>query len=130
MKRFSIFCMILFLALSGNYLYSQEGTKFESIQITDAKLGKNVTDRVIVDEDSTFDINSKVFLWLKVESAVNETLTILWKHESIAYETKLAIGGSPWRTWAVKTVFKTGDWSVSVTDATGNVLKELTFTVK
>lgn len=130
MKRFSILCVILLLAISGNYLFAQEETKSEGIQIIDAKLGKNVKDRVIVDEDSTFDINSKVFLWLKVKNAVNETLTILWKHESTAYETKLAIGGSPWRTWAVKTVFKTGEWSVSVTDASGNVLKELTFTVK
>ncbi|MFH2004705.1 MAG: DUF2914 domain-containing protein [Bacteroidota bacterium] len=130
MKRFSILCVILLLAISGNYLFAQEETKSEGIQIIDAKLGKDVKERMIVDEDSTFEINSKVFLWLKVVNSTNETLTVLWKHGSLAYETKLAIGGSPWRTWAVKTVFKTGEWSVSVTDASGNVLKELTFTVK
>jgi len=40
------------------------------------------------------------------------------------------VGGNPWRTWSSKTAFKAGDWTVTVTDAGGNTLKELKFTVQ
>ena len=42
----------------------------------------------------------------------------------------LKVAGNPWRTWSNKTAWKAGDWTVTVTDAGGQVLKELTFKVQ
>ncbi len=123
----TVFCLIIF----SSFLSAQESeVKSKEIQIVDAKLGKDVKDRVLVDEDSTFALNSKVFLWLKVSGATSETLTITWKQGEKSYTTTLNIGGSPWRTWANKTLAIAGDWTVTVTDASGNVLKEMTFKVQ
>jgi len=123
----TIFCTILF----GSLLTAQKNeVKSKDIQIVDAKLGKDVKDRVLIDEDSTFSLNSKVFLWFKVTGATSEILTITWKQGEKSYTTPLNIGGSPWRTWANKTLAIAGDWAVTVTDASGNVLKEITFKVQ
>ena len=123
----TVFCLIVF----SSFLSAQESeVKSKDIQIVDAKLGKDVKDRVLVDENSTFALNSKVFLWLKVTGATSETLTITWKQGEKSYTTVLNIGGSPWRTWANKTLAKTGDWTVTITDAAGNVLKEMSFKVQ
>jgi len=123
----TVFCLIVF----SSFLSAQESeVKSKDIQIVDVKLGKDVKDRVLVDEDSTFALNMKVFLWLKVTGATSETLTITWKQGEKSYTTTLNIGGSPWRTWANKTLAKAGDWTVTITDASGNVLKEMSFKVQ
>jgi len=123
----TVFCLIVF----SSFLSAQESeVKSKDIQIVDVKLGKDVKDRVLVDEDSTFALNMKVFLWLKVTGATSETLTITWKQDEKSYTTALNIGGSPWRTWANKTLAKAGDWTVTITDASGNVLKEMSFKVQ
>jgi len=123
----TVFCLIVF----SSFLSAQESeVKSKDIQIVDVKLGKDVKDRVLVDEDSTFALNMKVFLWLKVTGATTETLTINWKQGEKSYTTTLNIGGSPWRTWANKTLAIAGNWTVTVTDASGNVLKEMTFKVQ
>ena len=123
----TVFCLIVF----SSFLSAQESeVKSKDIQIVDVKLGKDVKDRVLVDEDSTFALNMKVFLWLKVTGATSEKLTITWKQGEKSYTTTLNIGGSPWRTWANKTLAKAGDWTVTITDASGNVLKEMSFKVQ
>ena len=85
---------------------------------------------MITTEDSVFTVNEKVYLWMKVEGGPADSLTVTWKHGDDTYETKLNIGGSPWRTWAYKTAWLAGDWSVTVTSPAGEVLKEMQFTVK
>jgi hypothetical protein len=127
---FSILVVILGVVFSTNPIQAQTETKAATIQIVDAKLGTDVKDRTIVDENTTFPLNSKVFVWLKIAGAVSETITVKWANGDLTHETQLSIGGSPWRTWANKTVAKTGDWTVTVTDGSGNVLKELTFKVQ
>jgi C1A family cysteine protease len=63
-------------------------------------------------------------LWLKVEDAEGETLTVTWKINDQAYPATLNIGGTPWRTWATKTLHIAGEWTVTVTDAAGAALNE------
>ncbi len=130
MKALTYAAVAIFLAWGATTLRAQEESKPEGIHIADAKLGKDVKERAIVDEDSTFDVNSKVFLWMKTTGGANDSVTVTWKTGDFSYATTLPIGGSPWRTWASKTVSKAGDWTVTVTDASGSVLKELTFSVK
>jgi hypothetical protein len=100
------------------------------IQVLDAKVGTEIQDKEITGEGSSFTVGAKVWFWLKVKGAANESLTITWKCGDFSKESKLAIGGSPYRTWTAKNVAKAGDWTVTVSDASGNALKELKFTVK
>jgi hypothetical protein len=101
-----------------------------SLKVEEAVLGTGVEDRMIVGEAKEFMLNEKVYLWLKVAGGPAEDLTVTWKSGGMSYDTKLNIGGSPWRTWAYKTAAFTGAWTVTVTDASGKLLQELTFTVK
>ena len=99
------------------------------LQVTDAKLGKGVENREIKDEATTFAVGDKVFLWLKVTGGPGD-LKVNWKLGDNTDSVSLSVGGSPWRTWSSKTVGKAGSWTVTVTDASGASLKELTFTVQ
>jgi hypothetical protein len=101
-----------------------------AITVLEAKLGTDVKDREVTGEDSSFTVGAKVWFWFKVKGAANDSLTVIWKCGNFTKELKLAVGGSPFRTWAAKTVAKAGDWTVTVSDASGNALKELKFTVK
>ncbi len=101
-----------------------------AIQVTDAKLGKDVQERQVVDETAEFALNDKVYLWLKVTGAAGETLKVTWKTGEHTYSSELAVGGSPWRTWCYKTAALAGDWSVAVADSKGNILKEMNFKTK
>jgi len=126
--RVALFMLVLILALAAipsTVTARQEGT----ISVVDSKLGTDVQNRTIVGEDSTFALNSKVFLWLKIAGGNAETIKVTWKHESFTRETELTIGGDPWRTWANKNLTATGEWSVTVTDSKGTVLVEKKFTV-
>lgn len=101
-----------------------------SAQVSEAKLGKAVVDRQIADETATFATGEKAFLWLKVEDAEGEVLTVTWAVNGLTFPVELNIGGSPWRTWASKTLHIAGDWTATVTDSAGNKLNETRLTVK
>ena len=98
--------------------------------VTDAKLGRNVVDREISDETTTFAVGEKAYLWLRVEGGTGETLTVVWKINDLEFPVDLSIGGSPWRTWATKTLHIAGDWRVTVSDAAGNTLNEASLKVE
>jgi len=100
-----------------------------SLQVAEAKLGKGVQDRKITEEATSFAVNDKVYLWLKVAGGPAE-LKVNWKVDDQTDSVPLKIGGNPWRTWSTKTAYKAGDWTVTVTDAGGQVLKEMKFTVQ
>jgi hypothetical protein len=98
--------------------------------VTDAKLGRNVVDREVTDETTTFAVGEKAYLWLRVEGGTDETLTVVWKINDLEFPVDLRIGGSPWRTWSTKTLHLPGEWTVTVTDAAGNILNKSTLTVQ
>jgi len=101
-----------------------------SIAVADAKLCKDIKERTASDEDSVFAANAKAFLWLKITGGASDSITVTWKHGEHSFQTVLAVGSDPWRTWASKTVSATGDWTVTVTDMQGSVLKEVNFKVQ
>jgi hypothetical protein len=103
---------------------------FPAGKVMEAKLGKSIVDRKIADETTTFVPGEKAYLWLKVEDAAGETLTVTWKINDQAFPATLTIGGSPWRTWASKTLHIAGEWTVTVTDAAGTTLSESALSVK
>jgi hypothetical protein len=85
---------------------------------------------MITDETTTFAPGERAYLWLKVEDASGETLTVTWKINDQSYPATLNIGGSPWRTWASKTLHLAGEWTVTVSDSAGATLSESKLTVK
>ena len=133
MKYFFAACLILFICtslLQVSLRAQEKEVAPPSAQIIEAKLGTNVQDRQLTGEDSTFTLNTKVYLWLKVIGGVSETLTVTWKHGERSYSAAINIGGSPWRTWVYKTAAIAGEWTVSVADSKGTVLREMSFKVQ
>ena len=122
MKKLLVLCAMLALLVPA--------LAFPAGKVAEAKLGKGVVDRMIADETATFATGEKAFLWLKVEDAAGESLTVTWQVDGQTYPATLAIGGTPWRTWASKTLHIAGEWTVTVTDAAGVTLNETKFTVK
>ena len=122
MKKFLALCALLALLVPALALPAGK--------VAEAKLGKSIVDRKIADETTAFAAGEKAYLWLKVEDAASEVLTVTWKINDQAYPATLNIGGTPWRTWANKTLHVAGDWTVTVTDAAGATLNETKFTVK
>ncbi len=123
MKRIAMLICSLVLALPAAQVFAEA-------TVTEAKLGKGVVDRNVVNESTEFAVGEKAFLWVKVEDAADQTLTITWVQGENKFPVELKVGGSPWRTWASKTLQSAGAWSVTVSDSTGKVLKEMTLTVK
>ena len=132
MKKTSVtlLTMVLAVAMMCPYLVASPGQASAGIQTFEVKLGKGVADRQLTDETAEFAVQEKVYLWMKVNGAAGDTLRITWKTGNHTYASDLAVGGSPWRTWCYKTAALAGDWTVTVADSKGEVLKEINFKVK
>jgi hypothetical protein len=110
-------------------MFSSVAASAQSLEVADAKLGKGVQDREIVDEATTFAVNEKAYLWLRVTGGPGD-INVTWSIGDHTDSVPLKIGGSSWRTWANKTLWQAGDWKVTVTSSDGQVLKEITFQVQ
>ena len=122
MKKLFAACVMLALLVPA--------LAFPAGKVAEAKLGKGIADRMVTGETTAFAPGEKAFLWLKVEDAAGESLTVTWQVDGQTYPATLAIGGTPWRTWASKTLHIAGEWTVTVTDADGATLNESSFVVK
>lgn len=109
---------------------AQEQAMEKGLEVAEAKLGKSVENRELAEETTTFALNDRAYLWMRVTGGPADSITVTWKTGENTYESKLNIGGSPWRTWSYKTCYVAGPWTVTITDAQGTVLKELSFTVE
>jgi len=105
-------------------------TAAQGLQVVDAKLGKGVQNRELVDETTTFSVNEKAYLWLRVTGGPADDVKVTWSVGDHRDTVPLKIGGSPWRTWANKTLWMAGEWTATVTDSSDQVLKEVKFTVQ
>jgi hypothetical protein len=127
MKHLIMLFLMVFVAVP---CLAQEQAMEKGLEIAEAKLGKSVENRELADTTTTFSLNDRAYLWLRVIGGPADSLTVTWKTGDQSYESKLNIGGSPWRTWSYKTCYVAGPWTVTVSDAQGTVLKELGFTVE
>jgi hypothetical protein len=126
----SVLAIVLAAAMMCPYLVANPRQGSAGVQVFEVKLGKAVADRQIADETAEFAVNDKVYLWMKVTGAAGDALKATWKVGNQTYTSDLAVGGSPWRTWCYKTAALAGDWTVTVSDSKGNILKEISFKVK
>ena len=98
--------------------------------INEAKLGKAIVDREISEETVTFALNETAYLWMRVVDGNGETITVTWSNGSQSYDVSLAIGSDSWRTWSSKILHLAGEWTVTVTDASGATLHQTSLTVQ
>jgi hypothetical protein len=117
------------LLLIGQALLPAQEKQAKGLKVTEAKLGKDVQNKKLVDTASTFTVNEKAYLWMRLSGGPADSITVTWKHGDQSYPTKLNVGGSPWRTWSYKTLDVAGTWTVTVSDAEGTVLKEMNLEV-
>lgn len=130
MKSFVLSLGILLVVLTAGAFGQETIPPQKGLVVAEAKVGKGVENKELVGEHSDFLVNDKVYLWMRLTGGPSDSITVTWKHGTDSYDTKLNIGGSPWRTWSYKTVWKAGEWTVTVMSADGEVLKEMTFIVK
>ena len=116
--------IVVCLAYSTVQAQSGPATGSEESQLVVEKhrFGLAVIDREIQDEIDTYYKDEIVYLWMRVEGGPSDPLLVTWSIGDFSYDVQLGIGGSPWRTWARKTLFRSGEWTVRVTDAAGNEL--------
>lgn len=98
--------------------------------LANVKLGKEVIDREVVEETSTYGLGESAYLWMRVVDSAGETVTVNWSIDDQSFEVPLSIGSDSWRTWSSKKLHIPGTWTVSVTDSTGTTLHETTLTVQ
>jgi hypothetical protein len=108
--------------------FSSFAASAQNLEVSEAKLGKGVQNRALTDETTTFAVNEKAYLWLRVTGGPGD-VKVNWSIGDHTDRVPLNIGGNPWRTWANKTLWQAGEWKVTVTDG-DTVLKELTFQVQ
>jgi hypothetical protein len=129
MKKQLVALTLVLFFLTPAFLYAQE-KEASGLKVKEAFLGKNVENKKIVDTTSTFVVNEKAYLWMRLTGGPADSITVTWKTGDQSYPSNLNVGGSPWRTWSYKTLYTAGDWTVTVTDADGRVLKEMMFKVE
>ena len=98
--------------------------------VSEAKLGKDIVEREISDETSTFALNDKAYLWMRVVDGKGETITVTWSAGEQSYDVPLNIGSDSWRTWSSKILHIAGEWTVTVKDSAGATLHQSSLTVQ
>ena len=106
------------------------GFVFPAGSISQAKLGKGIVDGEIAGEASTFGLNEKAYLWVRVLDGRGETITVTWSKGEKSWDVPLEIGANTWRTWSSKILHIAGEWTVTVTDSSGATLHQSTLTVQ
>jgi len=129
MARSLVLLTIILCFLAPTLVFAQE-KESKGLKITEAKLGKDVQNKKLVDTTTTFTVNDKAYLWMRIHGGPADSITVTWKSGDQSYPSKLNVGANSWRTWSYKTLYTAGDWTVTVTDAAGNTLKELSFKVE
>lgn len=127
MKHLAILAALAVVCVSS--LIAQAQVVQAGLEIEQAKLGKEVVNREIVSEATAFAVDERAYLWMKISGGPADSVTVTWSIDDYSWSTNLNIGASTWRTWAYKTLWKAGEWKVTVTDANGAVLLEKTLTV-
>jgi hypothetical protein len=120
---------VLATAVCVTPLTAQAQEDGPGLSVAESKLGKDVIDREIVNEASTFGVDERVYLWMRITGGPADSVTVTWSIGDDTWSTNLNVGASTWRTWAYRTAWKAGDWKVTVTDVQGKVLLQKDFTV-
>jgi hypothetical protein len=120
---------LLALVAALTFMPAESGAQ-GTIKVAEAKLGKGVHARQITEAATTFAVNEKAYLWMRIDGGSGQIVKVVWHNRDNVDTVSLNIGGSPWRTWSSRTLATAGDWKVTVTDANDQVLNETSFKVE
>lgn len=98
--------------------------------VSEAKLGTDIVDRQISGETTTFSLNDTAYLWMRVVDSGGEAVTVTWSNGDESWDVSLNIGSDSWRTWSSKILHLPGEWTVTISDASGNNLHQSNLTVQ
>jgi hypothetical protein len=104
------------------------------LTVTRAVIARAVEGREPVGEGTEFPPDvQELACFTKIEGTAEETVIYhTWRHgDEVKARVELSIRGSSWRTWSTKQILPhwTGEWSVKVEDADGNLLTIVSFTI-
>jgi len=103
------------------------------VEIPKHGVGTGVVDRALEGETDTFEEETQAFFWTLVTGGKDDDrIQHVWLHEGTeVVSVGLSIGGSHWRTYSRKNLYKgsVGSWAVEARDTDGNVLARSEFTV-
>jgi len=147
MKRHGIWMYIFVFTIAASLVmilpaFAQEKAKPEgppkeksSFKIARLVVGTGVENKEPVGVAETFPAaTEKVYCFLEaIDITEDVEVSFVWFHgqkEMRKFSLPLK-KGSRWRTYAFKNLFGLeGDWKVEIKDAQGNLIKEVTFSVK
>ena len=131
MKRHVIWTLALWLIAVAALAQEKEVnvTPPAGLRIEQTKFGLDLENREIVAETTTFHMGDLVYLWMRVVRGPADPIQVTWTSDDFTETAQLPIGGSPWRTWAKKTLFQPGTWTVKVASADGTELWSTSLTV-
>ncbi len=136
MKLFITVLVVVFALACPLIAQSQSPTTAAPVPAlkVEATICTSVADHTPNGADSVFSAEvGSVCCWMRVIGAESETtLKHTWLHEGKTMAVvDLPVRGINWRTHSGKKILPawTGRWEVKITDAAGNELKSLTFTV-
>lgn len=101
MKKVLVSLTLVIFFLAPALLFAQE-KEAKALKVAAAELGKDVQNKKIVDTTTTFNVNEKAYLWMRLTGGSADSITVTWKMGDQSYPSKLFVGGSPWRTWSVQ----------------------------
>lgn len=104
------------------------------VRLSLAVIASGVEAREPVGQGDRFPADiGQVYCYTRVEGASEETVIYhAWRQgDKLHAKVQLNIRGPSWRTWSSKRILPawTGDWTVDIEDADGNVLDTLQFTI-
>ena len=110
-----------------------QGTQAGAAASAEVTVGTGIENRALVGAAETFALSAgKVFCLSKVSNASGAEVEHVWyKGDSEVARVKLAVNGSPWRTYSSKTLGEdgAGDWRCEVV-LNGTVLQTARFKVQ
>lgn len=128
MVRFLVLMCVLFGVLCS------AGTAC-AVEIADAVITTAIVEREPVDEVVAFPVqNGKLFCFSRIVGAEEPTVIYhLWyREDQLMSRVELPVKSSSWRTWSAKNLLEDwpGDWRVEIQDASGALLKTLSFQLR
>ncbi len=125
------------LLVTGIWAPAQEETppgEASELTVTRAVVARAVENREPVGEGTEFPPDvQELACFTQIEGADGETVIYhTWRHgDEVKAKVELSIRGSSWRTWSTKKILPhwTGEWSVKVEDADGNLLTIVSFSI-
>lgn len=133
MRGIDLIAGSLLLTLAALPAVAAEGT---TLDVEEAAIARGVEERRPLDAGTDFPADvGELFCFTRITGGSDDAETSVvhvWRRgdEEVA-RVPLPVRGASWRTWSRKRILPswTGEWTVDVEDAAGNVLETLRFTV-